>query len=63
MNNKLGPPSELIRVLMERDEMTRIDAELLIAELRERIYAGEEPEYILYDELGLEPDYLLDLIG
>ena len=33
----------------------------LIAEMRERMFAGEDPEDLLYEE-GLESDYVFDLL-
>ena len=52
---------EVVKILMERDEMTREDAEENLEELRERFADGENPEELLY-EIGLEPDYIFDLI-
>jgi len=54
--------SELKRVLMNRDNMTEEEADEAIAEARERIADGEDPEEILHDEFGLEPDYIFDLV-
>jgi len=53
--------SELKQVLMRRDEMSSIEADALIAEMREDIRSGRDPEDVLYD-IGLEPDYIFDLI-
>ena len=53
--------SELKRVLMNRDEMTDSEANELIHEMKDRVYEGENPEEILY-EIGLEPDYIFDII-
>ena len=33
----------------------------LIAEMRERMLEGEDPEELLHEE-GLEPDYVFDLL-
>ncbi len=55
---------EILPVLMRRDGMSRAEAEDLIAEARERVLEyGEDPEEILADEFGLEPDYIYDLLG
>ncbi len=51
----------LKQVLMRRDEMTEEEADEQIAEMREQIYDGEDPEEVLY-EIGLEPDYIFDII-
>lgn len=54
--------NEIVRILMNRDNMTKAEAEDYVKECRERIiYNGEDPEEVLYD-LGLEPDYIFDLI-
>lgn len=55
--------SELKKVLMERDGMSDREANEVIKEARERVYDGEDPEEILMDEFGLEPDYVFDLLG
>ena len=53
----------LKQVLMERDGMTGIDADLEIKDLRYRVtQGGENPEIILRDEYRLEPDYIWDLL-
>lgn len=54
----------LLRTLMERDGLSRSEARELILEARERVLSGgEDPEDILLEEFGLEPDYLFDLLG
>lgn len=54
--------SELKKVLMERDGMTEEEANAEIVDMRNRVYEGENPEEVLYD-IGLEPDYIFDIIG
>jgi hypothetical protein len=55
---------KILPVLMRRDGMSRAEAEDLIAEARKRVLEyGEDPEEILADEFGLEPDYIYDLLG
>jgi len=55
---------EILPVLMRRDGMSRAEAEDLIAEARKRVLEyGEDPEEVLADEFGLEPDYIYDLLG
>lgn len=53
--------TELVRVLMHRDGMSRTEAEELRREMQERMEEGEDPEEILHEE-GLEPDYIMDLL-
>ena len=52
---------ELLQIFMNRDGMTRKEAKELIAEMRQRVWDGEDPEEVLYEE-GLEPDYVFDLL-
>jgi len=52
----------LKQVLMSRDGLTEDEAEEFINEARERIYSGDDPEEILLEEFGLEPDYVFDLL-
>jgi anthranilate phosphoribosyltransferase len=51
----------LLETLMERDDLTQKEAQELINEMNERMHEGEDPEELLY-EIGLEPDYVFDLI-
>ena len=55
-------PNAIIRSLMEHDGMEMMDAVNYLEECREMVENGEDPEEVLLYELGLEPDYLLDLI-
>jgi hypothetical protein len=52
---------ELIKIFMNRDEMSETEATDLVNEMRSRVFDGEDPEEVLYEE-GLEPDYIFDLI-
>jgi hypothetical protein len=54
--------NSIVEVLMSRDGMTRDEATYVLAELRGLVADGEDPEALLADELGLEPDYIDDLI-
>jgi ribosomal protein L7/L12 len=53
----------IIKVLMHRDGLSLEDAKDLVKELSARVLDGDDPEEILHDELGLEPDYIFDLIS
>ena len=57
--------NEVIRVLMERDGLTREEANERLEEVREMVYDADpyEAEDILADELGLEMDYIFDILG
>lgn len=51
----------IVDILIRRDGMSREDAETLLADAKRRVSEGEDPEEILYDVFGLEPDYVLEL--
>lgn len=53
----------LKQVLMRRDGASSDDADEMVAEARERVLEGEDPEEVLREEFGLEPDYVFDLLG
>ena len=52
----------LKQVLMQRDGMNGVEANQEIKNLRSRVFEGENPETILFEEYRLEPDYIFDLI-
>jgi len=49
-------------VIMRRDGISAAEADDMIAQAKERVYEGEDPEEVLAEEFGLEPDYIFDLI-
>lgn len=50
------------QVLVYRDGLSEEEAEELIAEAREELNEGRDPEEICADWFGLEPDYIWDLV-
>ena len=52
----------IVQILMRRDGMTLEDAEEQLAEAREAVRHGEDPEEVLLDYFGLEPDYIFELL-
>lgn len=62
---KLNP---VVKILMNRDKMSQLEAENYVDQVREMLYEAAtrgnyiECEDIMYNELGLEPDYLIDLL-
>lgn len=58
--------NKVIRILMKRDDMTREEATALVEEVKEMMleaaHNGDDPEEILMEELGLEPDYMMDIL-
>lgn len=52
----------ILRVLMRRDGLSRVEAEDLLREARWEVANGANPEEVCAKEFGLEPDYIWDLI-
>jgi len=52
----------LLKTIMRRDKMSQRDAQSMIDDAKRRVAKGEDPEEILHDEFGLEPDYVFDLL-
>ena len=50
------------RTLIQRDGYSREEASEALREARERVLDGENPEDILHEDFGLEPDYIWELI-
>lgn len=58
--------NKVIKILMERDGMDYDDAKDLVDETRELILDPEnlcEVDSIMSEQLGLEPDYIFDVLG
>ena len=53
--------NELLEILIRRDGMTEAEAKELIEEARNEVREGSDPEDVLADYFGLEPDYIFDL--
>lgn len=56
--------NRVVKILMDRDGITRKEAEELIEETREEILANDSSyaDDIILDNLGLEPDYIMDIL-
>ena len=52
----------LISVLMYRDGLNRTEAVEQIQEAASLVLLGEDPKEVLYEEFGLELDYVFDLL-
>ena len=56
--------NKVIKILMNRDGLTENEAKELINETQEMIIAEpEDADQIISEQLGLEPDYLFDIIS
>jgi hypothetical protein len=53
----------LMEVLMRRDGMTFTEAREAIREAKQRVEEGDDPEEVLEEDFGLEPDYVLELLS
>lgn len=56
---------KIIKILMERDGMSRSDAKDLVEETKNMLISADpfEADEIMADMLGLEPDYIMDIFG
>lgn len=54
--------TDIEKILMERDGMTSEEAYKALDEARDRVRSGDDPEDVLMEDFGLEPDYFLDLL-
>lgn len=56
--------NKIVKILMERDSMGKEEAEELVNETREEVLAAEslDADEIIMNNLGLEPDYIFDLL-
>lgn len=56
--------NKVTQILMQRDGMSRSEAEELVSETRELLLSSDpwEADEIMADQLGLEPDYIFDII-
>ena len=53
----------LVNILMTRDGLSKEEATEIVDTIKERVFEyGEDPEELLLDELGLEPDHVLELV-
>ena len=46
---------------MQNEDLTETEALELIKGMRQQVLDGENPEDVLYD-IGLEPDYVFDIL-
>jgi hypothetical protein len=61
----MSKPNEVIRILMDSDDLTEAEAEERLQEVRKMLAEADpwEAEDIIADELGLEMDYIFDILG
>lgn len=61
---KITACNPVVKILMERDNMSEDDAMELVQDVADEMAQSlDRAEDILLEELGLEPDYLFDLVG
>lgn len=51
----------IVDILVRRDGMSLQEAEELLEEARTAVFQGGDPEEILEEYFGLEPDYIFEL--
>lgn len=56
------PINPIVLVLIQRDGMDKYDAEDMLEEARREVAAGADPEEVLYNDFGLELDYIFNLL-
>lgn len=58
--------NKIVKILMERDDLTEAEAQEVLDEARQMAkdceYDPMETEEIMLDELGLEMDYIFDFL-
>lgn len=54
--------NKIVKILVQRDGMSVAEAEELLEDARSAVDAGDDPEEVLMDWFGLEPDYIFDLV-
>ena len=52
----------IVKILMNRDGLSFPEATKQLLGAREEVYAGANPEEILLEQFGLEPDYIFDIL-
>lgn len=52
----------LKEVIMRRDGLSSDEADDLIDEAKQAVLEGEDPEEVLSEMFGLEPDYFFDIL-
>ena len=57
--------NRVVAILMKRDGINEADAIELVKETKEELLSSDTffPDDIIWNNLGLEPDYLMDILG
>lgn len=58
----MDKPETIKQILMRRDGLSDDEADEQIEYAKERIADGEDPEEVCWEEFGLEPDYVFELL-
>jgi predicted Zn-ribbon and HTH transcriptional regulator len=65
---KITAKNRVVRILIERDSLTEEEAVEMVKDAQSELYEALQstscvtPEEVIENELGLEPDYILDII-
>lgn len=52
----------IVQILMRRDGLSKAEADEMLQDARQRVREGEDPEEVLAEDFGLEPDYFWELV-
>ena len=52
----------IVGILMRRDGLSRAEAQEMVAAAREEVAQGRDPEEVLEEDFGLEPDWVMELL-
>lgn len=52
----------LLTTLINRDNLSKKEAMILINDMAQQVLEGEDPEEVLMSDVGLEPDYVMELL-
>jgi hypothetical protein len=59
--SNMSHANQLVNILVRRDAISEDEAVEIVDDARNRVILGENPEELLW-EMGLEPDYVFDLL-
>lgn len=60
--NKEAHMETIKQIFMRRDRLSAAEADEAIDYARQRVDDGDDPEEVLYEDFGLEPDWVFELL-
>jgi len=52
----------LKQVMMRRDDLSSEEVDAMIADAKAQVREGADPEEVLLEDFGLEPDYMFEIL-